>query len=492
MTADVLILGSGFSGSLLGAILARQGMRVVLLDRSRHPRFAIGESSTPVADMLLERMAHRWQLPEIAPLARWGTWQARYPEIGCGLKRGFSYFRHEPGHDFHDTPDHAASLLVAASASDAEADTHWLRSDVDAFLHARALDRGVVGREACTVTDIERAASGWHVRWQTESGGHESVQADRVVDATGGGGLLGQALGRRRLDEVLETRCGAIFSHFTGVAGWDALQRGVGNDTTSDPFPSDDAAQHHLIGGAWVWMLRFTADRCSVGIVVPGLTAGAAADPEGTWRSRLAAAPSVARLLADARALRPLASTGRMARLWDTASGPGWAMLPTTAGFVDPLHSTGIAHALHGVMRLADLLLAERHDDAAWLAYGRAVVDEVRWIDRLVATAYAALDDFPLFTLACHLFFIATIASERRIAAGSDGPGGFLAADDRRLREVLERCAAEVRAAACGDARSRAACRARVARLVAPWDAAGLFAPAAANRHAHTAAAKSS
>lgn len=492
MTADVLILGSGFSGSLLGAILARQGMRVVLLDRSRHPRFAIGESSTPVADMLLERMAHRWQLPEIAPLARWGTWQARYPEIGCGLKRGFSYFRHEPGHDFHDTPDHAASLLVAASASDAEADTHWLRSDVDAFLHARALDRGVVGREACTVTDIERAASGWHVRWQTESGGHESVQADRVVDATGGGGLLGQALGRRRLDEVLETRCGAIFSHFTGVAGWDALQRGVGNDTTSDPFPSDDAAQHHLLAGAWVWMLRFTADRCSVGIVVPGLTAGAAADPEGTWRSRLAAAPSVARLLADARALRPLASTGRMARLWDTASGPGWAMLPTTAGFVDPLHSTGIAHALHGVMRLADLLLAERHDDAAWLAYGRAVVDEVRWIDRLVATAYAALDDFPLFTLACHLFFIATIASERRIAAGSDGPGGFLAADDRRLREVLERCAAEVRAAACGDARSRAACHARVARLVAPWDAAGLFAPAAANRHAHTAAAKSS
>jgi hypothetical protein len=55
-----------------------------------------------------------------------------------------------------------------------------------------------------------------------------------------------------------------------------------------------------------------------------------------------------------------------MSRLWSRASGPGWAMLPTTAGFVDPLHSTGIAHGLRGVERIAELLLADRHDEAAW------------------------------------------------------------------------------------------------------------------------------
>ncbi|MEY4567785.1 MAG: hypothetical protein RLY14_2755, partial [Planctomycetota bacterium] len=51
---DVTILGSSFSGSLLAWILASQGMRVLLLDRNKHPRFAIGESSTPVADYLVE------------------------------------------------------------------------------------------------------------------------------------------------------------------------------------------------------------------------------------------------------------------------------------------------------------------------------------------------------------------------------------------------------------------------------------------------------
>jgi FADH2 O2-dependent halogenase len=54
MKFDVLILGSSFSGSLLAWLLARRGLRVALIDRDRHPRFAIGESSTPVADLLLE------------------------------------------------------------------------------------------------------------------------------------------------------------------------------------------------------------------------------------------------------------------------------------------------------------------------------------------------------------------------------------------------------------------------------------------------------
>ncbi|MCA9947769.1 MAG: NAD(P)-binding protein, partial [Anaerolineales bacterium] len=41
---DVAIIGSGMSGSALGAILARQGQRVVIFEAKAHPRFAIGES----------------------------------------------------------------------------------------------------------------------------------------------------------------------------------------------------------------------------------------------------------------------------------------------------------------------------------------------------------------------------------------------------------------------------------------------------------------
>lgn len=488
MRVDVVILGSGFGGSLLATILAWHGMRVVILDRERHPRFAIGESSTPIADLTLARLAARHDLPEIAPLARWGTWRASYSDVGCGLKRGFSYFRHKPGEVFADSPDHAASLLVAASATDDEADTHWLRADVDALLFRQALVRGAIGREGCTVTAVEHDATGWAVAWTNEDGTTERTTTTWVIDATGSGGLLGRVLALGRLDHALSNRTGAIFTHVRGAASWDALERAAGNDSTTTPFRSDDAAQHHLIAGAWVWMLRFANDVCSVGIVARDIDATDAADPDGAWRRRLAPYPSLRRMLADARLLRPLAVIPRMSRLWGQASGPGWAFLPTTAGFVDPLHSTGIAHTLQGVVRLAELLLAPRRDDSAWLAYGRDVVDEVRWIDRLVGTATAMIDDFPRFTLACHLYFVATIACERGLA-GLDTDRGFLAARDEPLRAALETACDDLASAAADPAKRDSTCAAIRDRL-APWDRAGLFNLHARNRYAHTAATK--
>jgi len=38
---DVAIVGSGFAGSLLAMIARRQGRSVVLLEKGRHPRFAM-------------------------------------------------------------------------------------------------------------------------------------------------------------------------------------------------------------------------------------------------------------------------------------------------------------------------------------------------------------------------------------------------------------------------------------------------------------------
>ena len=55
-TCEVAIVGSGFAGSLLARILSVLGYDVVLLERGRHPRFAIGESSTPLANLSLERI----------------------------------------------------------------------------------------------------------------------------------------------------------------------------------------------------------------------------------------------------------------------------------------------------------------------------------------------------------------------------------------------------------------------------------------------------
>jgi len=91
---DMAVIGSGFGGSLLAMIARRLGRSVVLLERGRHPRFAIGESSTPLANLLLEELAQRYELTPVAPLAKWKSWQKTHPEIACGLKRGFTFYHH--------------------------------------------------------------------------------------------------------------------------------------------------------------------------------------------------------------------------------------------------------------------------------------------------------------------------------------------------------------------------------------------------------------
>lgn len=165
-------------------------------------------------------------------------------------------------------------------------------------------------------------------------------------------------------------------------------------------------------------------------------------------------------------------------------------MLPTTAGFIDPLHSTGIAHALSGVERLAELLLAPQHDAAAWDAYGGRVIDEVRWIDCLVSTCYDTLDDFELFCMASKLYFLAAVDAERDDRAGLDPVGrGFLSADKGPLREAVSSAAGELRAlVATEQPHVRRETLARIRDRLAPWDHPGLLAPDARNRFAHTAA----
>src|SRR4029453_9631972 len=115
----------------------------MLLGRGRHPRFAIGESASPLAGVVLEQLADRYGLPRVKPLAAFGPWQRTYPDVACGLKRGFTYFKQRQGIPFRRQPDRANELLGAASPGDEVSDTHWFRADVDHFLVREACDLGV-------------------------------------------------------------------------------------------------------------------------------------------------------------------------------------------------------------------------------------------------------------------------------------------------------------------------------------------------------------
>src|SRR5215472_2385137 len=115
---EVAIVGSGFAGSLMARVLAVIGYDVVLLERGTHPRFAIGESTTPLANLSLERIARRYNLPDCYRLAAHGRWLEHYPNLERGLKRGFTFYRHHPNGQLDRAQLASERLLVAASPND--------------------------------------------------------------------------------------------------------------------------------------------------------------------------------------------------------------------------------------------------------------------------------------------------------------------------------------------------------------------------------------
>lgn len=48
-TYDIVIIGSGIAGSISAAILAKHGLKTLILDAGQHPRFSIGEAMPPRA-----------------------------------------------------------------------------------------------------------------------------------------------------------------------------------------------------------------------------------------------------------------------------------------------------------------------------------------------------------------------------------------------------------------------------------------------------------
>jgi FADH2 O2-dependent halogenase len=447
---DLAIVGSGFGGSILAMIARRLGYRVMLLERGRHPRFAIGESASPLAGVLIEQLADRYDLPRIRPLSAFGTWQRAYPDVVCGLKRGFTYFKHEEGQPYRCAPDRSNQLLVAASPSDELSDTHWLRADVDHFLVREAIASGVEYLDEVTLDSVE-----WHPDSSaTLSGSRRGAmfraRAGFVIDASGPRGFLSRTLGiaERGFDGYPATQ--GLYSHFTDVARCDQMADFSSlppcSLAPSDvPYPIDDAALHHVFDGGWMWVLRFGNGVTSAGIAVVDSMAQELRLSDGApaWERFLARFPSVAAQFAGARPIREFTWMPRVAYRASAAAGDRWAMLPSAAAFIDPLFSTGIPLTLLGIERIAQMLAERRGGPSGppshgapegaplrLSSYNDVTLGEADHTARFIAGCYAAFPRFDAFTAYSMFYFAAASFSEmeRRLIPERTSRGFLLAA----------------------------------------------------------------
>src|SRR5436305_870688 len=147
---DVMILGSGLGGAMLAAILAKGGLSVLLLEAETHPRFTIGEATTPDTNFRLKLLGLKYDIPEITNLSSFHDLRDKVGPAS-GTKRAFSFLYHREGQEQNPLETHQYPTLAPPMGPDC----HFFRQDTDAYMMAAAVRYGATIRQQTRIAKFE-------------------------------------------------------------------------------------------------------------------------------------------------------------------------------------------------------------------------------------------------------------------------------------------------------------------------------------------------
>lgn len=406
---DVIIVGGGIGGSTLAAILARHGVRVLMVEASGHPRFAIGESTVPETIMGLRNLALRYDVPEIGDLSAHGTLSKKV-SAGSGVKRNFSFVYHREG--LRSKPTEYTQYPTWGPPIGP--DSHFFRQDVDAYMYQVALSYGAKGLTHTPVTDVAFGADG--VTIETE--GEGEFTAGHLVDAGGMRSILGEKLDLR-IDPPYRTKSRTIFSHFTGVRPFDEVVEAQARQGAVSPF--SQGTLHHLFEGGWAWVIPFdnylgsTSRLCSVGINVDldRYPVQSELSPEAEFWKHVGRFPDFAAQMAGASAVRPYTASRRSQFASKQVVGDRWCLLPHASDFIDPLFSSGLAVTVMILNALGHRLIDAVRNNCFSTERFSYVQEWTKlsfdYYDKLVSASYTSFDSFELWNAWFRVWTIGTL-----------------------------------------------------------------------------------
>lgn len=396
---DVAIIGSGFAGSVCGAVLAKLGWRVVMIERGEHPRFAIGESATPVSSKKIRYMGKKYGIPEFVNMATYDSIKEANIDVCCGPKELFHYFIHDEG--VNSLQNVKIQEFIVQTP---EVDPQYLRADSDKYMVDVAKKYGVEYLDKTEVTDLEFSETGVSIQCR-QDGVDKTIPCKFLIDGTGFKSIVGNKYNLRSTEEEMDTplKSRSIFTHFTGVKNLDSVLQNLESFEDHSPAPRVRGTQHHCFDGGWFWVIPFESGVTSVGLNLDAEKYPFTdADPEQEFWEFVRKYPVVEELMSEAENVRPYVKTPRMQFLNKQLVGDRWAMLPASAFGLDAWFSTGLAGSFICVDRLVSLLdkkvlKSDLYDRQELIQYEKAIHREYHYVSRMINGMYKSFKHFDVF-----------------------------------------------------------------------------------------------
>ena len=371
---DVIIIGGGPSGAICGTMLARSGHLVLLLEQEKFPRFHIGESLTTYATDAFKTLGVYEELDE----------------INYVKKRGLEFV----------LPDKSKKIFFAERWRHDPNTIPWIfqmpRAKLDNVLLRNAERNGVTVREQHRVKEVlfvEDKAVGVSYRDLNPVTGNGELQhayAPWTIDCSGQSGVLNKQLQNNVFDDILLDDKIAIYSHWQGNIN-------IVNDENELNFK---LCVHPNLRD-WCWYIPLDKNLVSLGVVIDRYSVkNRQQDLESLFYEYAREIPFISSFLNNSTLERVEKFRGIKDFSYRSRQyyGKGWALAGDSAGFLDPIFSTGLQISFSTSFKLVELLdemlKRKKMDYEALEAYETAVDRVYRLNSVLVYRFYACGIDF--------------------------------------------------------------------------------------------------
>jgi flavin-dependent dehydrogenase len=310
---NVAILGGGPVASTLATLLARAGVRVAIWCKPQTAPLIVGESLVPAIIPMLRKLGVEDEVRKFSLLKPGATFNL---SDAINFSFHFEQLRGLPRYAYNVPRDRFDACLLEAAK----------KAGVGVFETPAEVTR-VPGTDRVQLTEATCEATKYFF----------SEAPDLIVDATGRVRLLPNLLGitarpGRRKDT-------ALFAHV-------------------DQTQLDHEGHVHTtrLDRGWSWRIPLPG-RVSLGMVVPAEHLPQfGATKEERYDNLLRQDSRLSKVAKDAKRITPVMEYTTYQLVSERVVGDGWALVGDTAGFIDPVFSSGLFLGMQGAFKLAAVI----------------------------------------------------------------------------------------------------------------------------------------